>query len=382
MALSRRGLLAALAASAMAVLRPFSASAGGNQMRRRKARTTPLFHDLDDARAVIKQVAIEEADAPISQAQADMLLTKLGPQFWLAPHNGPPAAGLGVTRLGGAPDLPAGVEWPIRPLPADGEDLIKSYARDDTEHWLIRHARAALPFEFLAQINLAEAAAHQGFVPGLPDQGRLLFFWDGVLGLFVSGPRACRVIHDAMPANELSLSVTPDKLHELDRLYDPGGKYKKPYVYPSRQMQLQPIVALPAFTSADASVDADLGALFKNDELLNTYQTLTANDDGAFEPDAGRNVRRQRFMGVPDPEQDDPRFDAIVGEDGYARPPWRGSELAAASQAALHWQLLLQVDFRDLSQQELTEGTIYFLIRKADLAKQDFSRVSAVYQQT
>ena len=48
---------------------------------------------------------------------------------------------------------------------------------------------------------------------------------------------------------------------------------------------------------------------------------------------------------------------------------------------SVKWQLLLQVSMADLAQ-ITTEGTIYFMIHTADLAKRDFSRVVAAYQQT
>ncbi len=45
------------------------------------------------------------------------------------------------------------------------------------------------------------------------------------------------------------------------------------------------------------------------------------------------------------------------------------------------WTLLLQVGLADVTR-DFAEGTVYFVIRKADLAKRDFSRVHAIYQQT
>jgi hypothetical protein len=125
---------------------------------------------------------------------------------------------------------------------------------------------------------------------------------------------------------------------------------------------------------------ANLATIADDDRFEESYALLTAMDEGQFSTD-GRNVRRQRFMGSPDPEQDDPRFDAIVAE-GFAPPPWKGARLKEAAKAALDWQLLLQADFGDLSLDPLTEGTVYFLIRVDDLAQHDFSRVHADYQQT
>lgn len=78
----------------------------------------------------------------------------------------------------------------------------------------------------------------------------------------------------------------------------------------------------------------------------------------------------QRFMGSPDPEQDDPRFDAIVAE-GFAPLSRKSAGLTEVEKAALYWPLLLQADLGDLSQDPLTEGTVYFLIRRDGLARRD-----------
>ena len=43
--------------------------------------------------------------------------------------------------------------------------------------------------------------------------------------------------------------------------------------------------------------------------------------------------------------------------------------------------MLLQVDMASLGP-DFGEGTVYFVMREADLSKRDFSRVHAIYQQT
>jgi uncharacterized protein YwqG len=77
--------------------------------------------------------------------------------------------------------------------------------------------------------------------------------------------------------------------------------------------------------------------------------------------DAGQ--RRQRLMGSPEPEQDDPRLG--VEPNGPA-----------------DWQMLLQLDLADLAQNPIGEGTVCFFIPRDDLAAHDFSDVRAVYGQT
>jgi uncharacterized protein YwqG len=93
-----------------------------------------------------------------------------------------------------------------------------------------------------------------------------------------------------------------------------------------------------------------------------------------------REARRNRFLGPPAPEQSDPRFGAIPQSE---RPPypWNDEQTAAMTRKAAEWLLLLQVSVADLSQQQ-TEGALYFMLRKDDLARADFSRAIVCRQQT
>src|SRR6478752_1307388 len=65
--------------------------------------------------------------------------------------------------------------WPVRPVPVDAEAIA---ARGGSRHapHLQRHLAQPLPFEFLAQVDLAEAAALGEVAEELPREGRLLFF--------------------------------------------------------------------------------------------------------------------------------------------------------------------------------------------------------------
>jgi len=342
-----------------------------------------MFRDIDDARAVIRTIAVDEADTPLSDGQQKLLLDRLIAQFWITPSDEP--ARPGATRFGGAPDVPAAASWPMRPVPSElakPEPDLDGYFKIDMKHfeWIANHVVRKLPFEFLAQIDLQEAAKYPSAAHGLPDKGRLLFFWDGVVGTLKSGPEACHVLWDNAETSSLIRLGVPQLLHELEAAYDPDGRHKKPYVWPERPMRLMPMVHLPHRSSADLVADAALAAIADDKRFEESYALLTAMDEGQFSAD-GRNARRQRFMGSPDPEQDDPRFDAIVA-GGFAPPPWKGAQLSDAARAALDWQLLLQADLGDLSQDRLTEGTVYFLIRRDDLTRRDFSRVHAIYQQT
>lgn len=291
-------------------------------------------------------------------AEIEQILSHLAPQFWLAPGEGLTERE-GGTRFGGAPDLPRDMDWPIRPVPAD----LATRAQELNGHhdWILRHIERELPYEFLAQIDLAEISAGAAEL-GLPSSGRLLFFCDGVGGLMFSGSEFSRVLWDDTPREGRTRTVIPPLLEELERAYDPTGKYRKPYIYPSRPMQLENILHLPFCDAREMLDDPALAERLEDFDFRSCYHELLRGEDGMMKrKDAGQ--RRQRLMGTPEAEQDDPR-------------------LGLEANGSADWQLLLQLDLGDLAQEPLVEGTVYFLIPRASLVARRFSDVRAVYGQT
>jgi hypothetical protein len=319
-----------------------------------------MFSSLTDARQqLVEALADPEAlESPLATIEIEQILSHLAPQYWIAPGDGPPERANG-TRLGGAPDLQPGVDWPIRPV----FRVLLARAQELSDHhsWILRHIERELPYEFLAQIDLVEGGP-VGAELGLPASGRLLFFWDGVGGLMFSEPEFARVLWDETPCHGLAQTAIPPLLEELERAYDPTGKYKKPYIYPSRPMRLQPILHLPFCGAREMLDDPALSTRLEDFEFCSCYEELLRGEDGMTKrKDTGQ--RRNRLMGTPEPEQDDPR-------------------LGVEPNGPTDWQLLLQLDLGDLAQNSLVEGTVYFLIAREHLAARDFSNVRAVYQQT
>lgn len=317
-----------------------------------------MFGSSTDARQLLELLTDPEAmETPLTTVEIEQILKHLAPQLWIAPADGLPDK-TSSTRFGGAPDLPRGVDWPTRPVPRD----LAARAQELIHHsWALRHIERELPYEFLAQIDLAQAGSVAAEL-GLPTSGRLQFFWDGVGGLWFSEPEYARVLWDETPPDELVPAAVPPVMEELERAYDPTGKYKKPYVYPSRPMRLQPILHLPSSHAREICDDLALSTRLEDFEFCACYDDVIRGDYDLTEG-ADPGQRRHRLMGTPESEQDDPRL-----EVEQVRPA--------------DWQLLLQLDLGDLAQNPLVEGTVYFLIAREHLAARDFSRVRAVYQQT
>jgi uncharacterized protein YwqG len=319
-----------------------------------------MFRSSAEARQQLTEALTdpEAMEEPLAEAEIEQILRHLAPQFWIAPGNGSTEPEYS-TRFGGVPDLPRGMDWPMRPVPVDL--AARAQQLNGKFDWILRHLERELPYEFLAEIDLAEASAGDAEL-GLPLSGRLLFFWDGVGGLMFSEPLYSRVLWDDTPREKLAPAIIPPVLEELERAYDPTGKYKKPYVYPSRAMRLQNILHLPFCDAREMLDDPALAARLEDLEFRICYNELLCGEDGMMERlDVCR--RRHRLMGTPEPEQDDPRVDLEQNERA-------------------DWQLLLQLDLADLAQQPLGEGTVYFLIPRASLAARRFSDVRAVCDQT
>lgn len=271
-----------------------------------------MFKDAATARSeTIKQLMIHcDITPPITADEVNRILSHLAPQLWIGPAAGSDSQ-TGATRFGGAPDLTQGTIWPIRPIPDDAERKAAELATNFA--WIARHVGRALPFEFLAQIDLSESAA-RATAPGLPDHGRLLFFWDGVLGLAFEGPKACQVIWDRSPVETLARAAVPPVIAELEAAYDPSGKYKKPYVYPSRAMRLEPILHLPHAHTCELLADEVLAERAEELSFILSYGQLLRGEVGMRKrQDSG--ARRQRLMGTPDPEQCDSRLHVIDKSD-------------------------------------------------------------------
>jgi Domain of unknown function (DUF1963) len=344
-----------------------------------------MFADVAAARETLSEYFYEES--------VDMLLGHLRPAIAFEPIEGSKQPGLGATRLGGTPDLPAEKPWPVRPRPVDADAIAARGGHRHGGH-IGRHLASARPFEFIAQVDLAEAARLGDIAADLPNEGRLLFFYDVSVGPWHDGAESCRVVWDTSPVASLTRLPLPEILIDLhvEEYALAGGtrcdrsavneNATSPYWGPARAMRLHAMLRLPDWRSAewqagDSLAEQTLVAALEDEDFEASVQALF--DDNID------TASRHQLLGLPLPVQSDPRYSAVIltefGEQHLAPKVWQDNQ-PRISRAARQWHLLLQIDLKDYFQQTFVEGTVYFLIHRDDLAARAFDKVLAVYQQS
>lgn len=229
------------------------------------------------------------------------------------------------------------------------------------------------------------AVARTGVLKGgLPDQGRLLFFWDAKCGCYVDSHESCRVIWDRSPTASLAPKEPPPGLATDD----------EGFLFPAL-FQAKPVDFLDIWSMPDRFLLKELAERANDDELLESFDDEDSTDAwDAFWEDvmdlraarlaSGREVMPHRLGGWPIPVQHDPRFTAAGSALGtrvlFGRQPTEaeGNEI---DEEMHRWTMLLQVELNGLSNY-FGEGTVYFVVRNADLQSGNFDRVHAIYQQT
>lgn len=244
---------------------------------------------------------------------------------------------VGASRLGGAPDLPPALEWPVR----DGEALA-----------------------FLGQLRLQDVAALDSSTT-LSPSGLLLFFFDASRqpsGLAPDDAGSCRVIlvedeSAAAPAEPGQGAFSDYPLHLSSELSVPPG--------------WSSYVEMLELTEEEALAWDELR------EQLAAKQGVELED---LSPD---QHALHRLLGFPDTASDELELDCQLASEGldlrdgegYFDP--RRDELAPGAAA---WRLLLQVSSDDDLGTEWDEGLsrLYIFVRESDLATRDFTRPWAI----
>ena len=236
-----------------------------------------------------------------------------------------------VSRLGGRPNLPKDVRWPL---------------------W------EEQPLSFVAQLDLGALPSLRGLP--LPRSGSLFFFYDADNSPWGFDPkdRGCaRVIYSRNP-------LAGNPLRAPHRDLDEEVRFR------SAALAATPEVALP---NANCSVFRELGATEKE---LRAYLELTDPLRGPI----------HRIGGHPDEIQGDVLLEAQLASNGVYCGSTRGyvqGRKTGLAAGVADWRLLLQVDSENRIGMDWGDsGRIYFLIREDDLRHRDFDHVWLILQCT
>jgi hypothetical protein len=337
-----------------------------------------------------KEKANSELSARFEREQVDVFVRLIHRHLGFDLDHQPPI--IGRTRMGGTPDLPTSLRWPIRDTPADFED-IAGFGGSNHAAYIRQHLEQPLPYAFIAQIDLAEASRTLPADNLLPDHGRLLFFCDLQVVPWRDGIESCRVIWDGSSSDALSNASTPPVLQRLaeESLAELRVEFEKhgfdteglshSYWGVSRPMRLKCAYALPDAGAPEAKDDAAFVALMGDEDTADAYSDFLSE----IVYDRAAGIERHRMLGHPLPVQDDPRYAAVAMVDYGMSHFWEWPdrpEMAEIEARMRAWHLLLQCDLSDFYQDRLSEGSVYFLIRDDDLRARNFERTMVVYQQT
>jgi uncharacterized protein YwqG len=233
------------------------------------------------------------------------------------------------TKIGGQPEMSGRFDWPFW----NGDAL-----------------------SFVAQLELAELGGGS-ILDGLPDQGRLFFFYDSEQRAWGFDPKdkgAWSVLFDTSIGIAAPLQP-PASL-------PPHGRFRE--------------LTLEAFPAKSHPSTDRIGVGFGE---------LTTEEWDEVEDRYRPSSPIHQIGGYPTPVQgDDMELECQLASNGiYVGNPdgYRSPEARALQSGAEDWLLLLQVDNDDGAGMMWGDvGMLYFWIRRQDLANRDFSNVWMILQ--
>ena len=284
--------------------------------------------------------------AGLSRVQADVLkLLQESIRLTLHSLDGDPiSTPPGVSRLGGLPDLPGGVAWPL---------------------W------KNLPMSFVGQVNL-EDLDNFGPAQDLPKSGLLSFFYDATQETYGADPAdrggwQVFCFPTAAQASGFHLFGRGDP-HQLKPAPFPAGLPAGARFKPCR-LTFASEYTLPG---APSQYLPDLD--WTPDEIQR-YEQFQASFPSAED----RKSLHFRMFGCPDQIQDDMQLQCALYANGFTAPDDAGAAQAAAHKAV--WQLLLQVDSDEtIGMRWASYGILYFWLEKEALQQSQFDRSWLVMQ--
>jgi uncharacterized protein YwqG len=239
--------------------------------------------------------------------------------------------GIGESKIGGVPDLPAGISWP---------------------------AYKNIPMSFIAQFRMVEVSPNDSSGT-LPKEGILYFFYDAFQETYGEKPgdqAGWKVIYSGAKPTQLWRTSFPDDLPLESRFNSCSVSFSKELTLPQ-----SPSVFLPGWHWSD--------------EEKTHYEDFQYG----FSHPSGPPTPIHRMLGHADVIQDDMHLQAALYANGV--PSIDDPRAAAFKKTALDWVILLQVDSEPLAGMRwASSGMLYYWIERQALRERRFDHVWLVLQ--
>ncbi|MCR4906811.1 MAG: DUF1963 domain-containing protein [Clostridiales bacterium] len=323
-------------------------------------------------------------DAGLVTLLADTIRPLVRSEVRVIPGEAAVTLPVGVSKIGGMPDLPADFVWPdfegeryVPDPPADFDD--EGFREDEADRAPPGRIRA--PLAFLAQIDCRRASAFDG-ENLLPKDGMLSFFYE--LNTMKSGfdpaDRGCARVYWFPDVSALRRTPPPPET-----------------VWPD-WMDRRPLPSVPVTFEARASVPC-YDDFCETEEEGRILPRFPAGRFWEYYDEAARSLGweeesadadRSKLLGWPDILNNPMFIDCeavargigMTDESGMDRLTYE-EKIALSRSARRDWTLLFQLGTvwdGDRSVYWGEAGHLFFWIRRKDLARRDFSRTWLIFQ--
>jgi uncharacterized protein YwqG len=238
---------------------------------------------------------------------------------------------VGSSKLGGKPDLPASISWPV---------------------WKDN------PMSFIAQIRLEDIAIYPP-ASRMPKNGMLSFFYDSLQETYGDNPDdrgGWQVFFMGGDSRNWQPAPFPPSLPDAAR-------------FSACSLTFTPELTLPT------SPSQILGKIDWSSDEIKRYEDFLAN----FPTPVDHTTVHHRMFGHPNQLQDDMQLQSALFANGI--PDIDDPRAAAQAAQKAHWNLLLQVDSDDNAKMKwATAGMIYYWIEDLALQQGQYDRTWLVLQ--
>jgi uncharacterized protein YwqG len=338
------------------------------------------------------QIAAALIEAGVKSEDARRIAKEARPCVWLETRSAGDEAEIpaGATKIGGRPDLPDGVEWPVRPAYTN-ESRVARYRReleDPKKFWswaspdqrekfasgaaqMLEIVSKPFPLAFIAQIDLTEAWRAGPLDPDFPRDGLLSVFYDVLEAPWGYDPAdapGARVLYHPVGGGCLTRRDPPAELSGLSCVepFPPAACHARACLAP-----------LPIQT-------AHYAALRLSRETTEALGEWWGEDDNMYASEGGRDWKCHRVGGWPTPVQGDMQTECALVSAGFYcgnGDAYRAPETEGVRARADEWVLLAQIGTDEgAGMMWGDDGQLYIWIRREDLVLRRFEAARLVLQ--